>query len=574
MRLLNLEIDNFRGIEHCNIVFPSDTRLLCMIGAGDSTKTTLLKAIEWVFYPAWNLSVCDNDFYCGNTNNPIIIRCTFTEFPEEFYSEDRFGFYLRKPGVPINEGVNDEPDVNMPLCLTIQLTVDDSLEPVWNIVCNRKEPKIISHRERSKVVVGVVGSDCSKDMVWGRYSILQKYANAKSALHKAYTEALRSVAQNADLSSLDEVSNRFNEVAQQYGVSFTGELHNKILFQNGTFTTTVGMYDGEAPLSQRGLGSQRLLSMGLNINSFDNGPILIIDEVETGLEPYRIKSLINEFRTKHNETGQIIITTHSPVVLSECQIKELLIIQSQSGTTSMHRIATEDDSLNKSLQGQARLNADAFLCKRLIICEGKTEIGFIRALDNYISEKYGYRIAHKGVGVALGGGENIFSYAETFRRCGYEICLFMDSDKPEDNEKKVELKNSFNIDTFDWESPNAIEEQIFKDIPMELVQPLIDIAVDSKSADGVANKLAANTIPFTKVDEDTIIVGELTEEQKKRIGTVAKHKRSEWYKRIDIGEAIGEIIFSKWESIEDTTCLHSTVEKILKWVNYERTGTD
>ena len=48
MRITNLEIQNFRGINSCNINFPSESRVLCLIGAGDSTKSTILKAIEWV----------------------------------------------------------------------------------------------------------------------------------------------------------------------------------------------------------------------------------------------------------------------------------------------------------------------------------------------------------------------------------------------------------------------------------------------------------------------------------------------------------------------------------------------
>lgn len=63
MKILNLQIENFRGIKKCNIDFPQQSRVLCLIGAGDSTKTTLLKAIEWVLWPNWNLVVCDNDFF-------------------------------------------------------------------------------------------------------------------------------------------------------------------------------------------------------------------------------------------------------------------------------------------------------------------------------------------------------------------------------------------------------------------------------------------------------------------------------------------------------------------------------
>ena len=43
MFITNLEIENFRGIKQGILSFPLDTRVICMIGAGDSTKSTILK---------------------------------------------------------------------------------------------------------------------------------------------------------------------------------------------------------------------------------------------------------------------------------------------------------------------------------------------------------------------------------------------------------------------------------------------------------------------------------------------------------------------------------------------------
>ena len=109
MRIANLEIHNFRGIKSCNLDFPVESRVICLIGAGDSTKSTILKAIEWNLWPTWNLVACDNDFYNGDTNSPIIIRGTFTEIPDALLAEDKFGLYLRSNGTELNPDVNDEP---------------------------------------------------------------------------------------------------------------------------------------------------------------------------------------------------------------------------------------------------------------------------------------------------------------------------------------------------------------------------------------------------------------------------------------------------------------------------------
>ena len=96
----------------------------------------------------------------------------------------------------------------------------------------------------------------------------------------------------------------------------------------------------------------------------------------------------------------------------------------------------KDPETNATIQSQIRKNAEAFLCKRLIVCEGKTEIGFVRALDTYLAKTKNYRMAFKGVGTADGGGSTIFTCTEVLRSCGYEVCLLMDSDLPDEDEQK------------------------------------------------------------------------------------------------------------------------------------------
>lgn len=564
MRITNLEIHNFRGINSCNIDFPSESRVLCLIGAGDSTKSTILKAIEWVLWPTWNLVACDNDFYTGDTRNPIVIRGTFTELPDLLLAEDRYGLYLRRSGIELKPDVDDEPIDGAPLCITIELTIDASLEPKWAVVCNRKEHKPISNADRRLIQIGFVGDNCSKDMVWGKHSVLQKYANSKDTLHEAYTTALREAIDKADLSSLDAVSETIVGIGKQYGVGFDSELKSKIMMQNGSFSSTVGVFEGSTPLSQRGTGSQKLLSIGLNIQSFSGNALLLIDEIETGLEPYRLKSLIAELRATHENSGQVIFTTHSPVAVTECTIKELVIINSKAGTTSAHTLFSEDEENNKNFQAEIRRNAEAFLSRRIIVCEGKTEIGFIRAFDKFLYATKNYRIAHKGIGTADGGGSTIFKCVNVLLKCGYNICLLMDSDLSDEESEKQVLRDN-GISVFDWDAPNALEEQVFNDIPFNGANELLNIAAEEKGYTSVCDKLNSKGISCT-VTDDNIVLPTIDIETKRSIGTVAKHNKSEWYKRIELGEKLGDIVFEYWDSIDETSRLKTTVNELSMWV--------
>ena len=564
MFITDLEIYNFRGIKSANISFPLDSKVICLIGAGDSTKSTVLKAIEWVFWPSWNLIACDNDFYGCDTSAPIIIRGTFKEIPAQLISEDKFGLYLRRPHTPIETEIDDEPEDGKDFCLTIQLTIDSTLEPKWEIVCNRKESRPISHSDRKSLAVVNVGGNCSKDMVWGKYSVLQKYADAKGVLHDAHTVALREIASRADLHALDDVGPALNSVGQQYGVGFESEIKNKMFIQNGSFSSSVGLFDGNTPLNQKGTGSQRLLSMGLNIHASAGYALLVIDEVESGLEPYRLRSLLNEFRVTHTQSGQVIMTTHSPIAVAECTIGELLVVQSNQGTTNVFQLKSNDSEADALMQAQIRKNAEAFLCKRLIVCEGKTEIGFIRSLDTYLAKIKNYRMAFKGVGTADGGGSAIFKCTDILRSCGYDVCLLMDSDLSQEDDQKANLISE-GISVFDWDTPNAFEEQIFFDVPTDAATRIINIAVEEHGIDSVKARLDTEHIPY-EIGEDKIILSSMEPAEQKKLGEIAKRKKVEWYKRIDLGELLGNVVFENWEHIGTETKTKSVVNRLVKWV--------
>ena len=565
MRITNLEIKNFRGINSCNIEFPFESRVLCLIGAGDSTKSTILKAIEWVLWPTWNLVVCDNDFYLGDTKSSIVIRGTFAEIPDALLTEDKFGLYLRRSGIELKSGIDDEPVEDSPICLTIELTIDASLEPKWVVVCNRKEPKSISNADRRLIQTGFVGDNCSKDMTWGKHSVLQKYSNSKDTLHEAYTTALREAINKANLSSLDSVSETIVGVGKQYGVGFNGELKSKIMMQNGSFSSTVGIFEGSTPLSQRGNGSQKLLSIGLNIQSFSGNALLLIDEIETGLEPYRLKSLIAELRATHENSGQVIFTTHSPVAVTECTIKELVIINSKAGKTSSHSLFSDDKESNNNFQAEIRRNAEVFLSKRIIVCEGKTEIGFVRAFDKFLYATRNYRMAYKGISIADGGGNNIFKCVNVLLKCGYDICLLMDSDLSDEEFEKKALRDK-GIFVFDWDAPNALEEQVFFDVPIETAVKLLNLAKEKASIASICDKLKNEGIICSVDSEEEISFLELEPNAQKKIGTVAKHSKSEWFKRIDLGESLGDIVFEHWDKVDNNSKLKKTVNELSTWV--------
>lgn len=93
MRIAHLSIQYFRGIK--SLEWSPSPNLNCLIGPGDSCKTTILDAIELAMTPRYGFMGSDTDiFACDPTNQPDI-KVTLVALPEEFLTERKFGLYLR-----------------------------------------------------------------------------------------------------------------------------------------------------------------------------------------------------------------------------------------------------------------------------------------------------------------------------------------------------------------------------------------------------------------------------------------------------------------------------------------------
>jgi predicted ATP-dependent endonuclease of OLD family len=55
VKIRKMTIKNFRGVKELDWCLPT-ADIFCLIGKGDSSKSTLLEAIRYAFYPQWNLS--------------------------------------------------------------------------------------------------------------------------------------------------------------------------------------------------------------------------------------------------------------------------------------------------------------------------------------------------------------------------------------------------------------------------------------------------------------------------------------------------------------------------------------
>ena len=115
-RIHELKINNFRGIKNFSEKF--DKNFICLLGRGDSGKTTILDAISYVLSPNWNSSFYDSDFFEGNIDNSIEVEISLLDLPEKLISEDKYGLYIR--GLDSNGVIQDELHNDYKKVLTIK----------------------------------------------------------------------------------------------------------------------------------------------------------------------------------------------------------------------------------------------------------------------------------------------------------------------------------------------------------------------------------------------------------------------------------------------------------------------
>ncbi len=176
------------------------SRLTCLIGPGDSGKSTTLDAIEAALSPRWQ-PFTDADFTNCDANSQIDIRVTIGELPSEALRENRMGMHLRGWGA---DGLHDEPEGDDEPVLTVRLTVDNTLEPAWELITDRGDPRPISNRDRALFCVVRLSADVDRHLTFANGSALARLsANGRESASPVLAEAYRRARALVDASNLD-----------------------------------------------------------------------------------------------------------------------------------------------------------------------------------------------------------------------------------------------------------------------------------------------------------------------------------------------------------------------------------
>lgn len=480
-----IEVRNFRSIRNAN--WCPKPGLNCIIGPGDSGKSTLLDAIDLVLGARRSYPFSDADFHLMDTSHPIEITVTIGDLDDCLKNLESYGHFLRGFN-PLSHQIHDEKQNDDETVLSLRLLVKEDLEPEWLLYSERATTEGIERRlpwkHREILSPTRLGMTSQYHLAWGGRSVLNKLSESNFDVSSTLAQISRQTRSNfaaQPLPQLTDTLEQIRTIANTLGVPI-GDL-KALLDVNGVSLTNgaISLHNEDnTPLRLMGTGSSRLLISGLH-KAASNSKIIIVDEAEYGLEPYRISRLLHELGSKESKpTRQVFITTHSPYVLRELQAQQLHVLrkyeQKKSSELPSHLIF----SLNGGDQEQATLRAcaEAFFSKAVIVGEGATEVGLLRGLDLFFQSIPTLGFLSRGIFSADGGGgDNMFKRAETFKSLGYPTALLKDSDITcAAHQQQTQTCKEKGVSIFEWGNQLSTEGAIFNWCSIQTIPILVDLA--------------------------------------------------------------------------------------------------
>lgn len=540
-RIRQIEVKNFRGIS--SLVWHPRAGINCLVGPGDSGKSTILDAIDLCLGARRAAQFSDSDFYQLNVEEPISISVTVGELSDALKSMDAYGLYLR--GYDATLGIiEEEPSATIETVLTINLTVGGDLEPVWSLVSARaaaqEQSRNLSWADRVRIAPTRLGAYADGNLSWRRGSVLNLLSDEKpdasAALVKAARDARAAFGEQAGQqleAALTIVEDAATELRIPYGNELKAMLDaHSISFSGGTISLHD---DAGVPLRGLGVGSSRLLIAGLQRRAAANSTVVLVDELEHGLEPHRIIRLLGSIGAKEEVPPlQAFVTTHSPAAIRELKVQQLHVVRKNGGSHSVRAIRDQDD-----IQGTIRLYPEALLAPKIVVCEGASEVGLLRGLDQHRWSKGQASLSALGVALIDGNGtDQVFKRGQVFRGLGYRTSVLRDDDVKPTPELEAAFKGNQGK-VVCWRDGRTLEDELFLSLSDAAVLKMLAMAVDLHGEELIdAHIRTASNGAHTLAS----CQAEVTDKSCEVLGKASRTKKAGWFKSVTWMEAVARDI--------------------------------
>jgi len=385
--------------------------LNALIGENDSGKTAVIDALKLVLLTQSNeyIRPSDEDFYKtidGDACSEFKIDCTISEFTQneaknfiEYLSfnktENGIEYTLElhyrawKDGHRIYQElrVGDVEDG-----ISIDGKARELLKAVYLKPLRDAEREMSSGRG-SRISQILLNHPVFKDKK--EHAVLDIFRGANKQIEDYFTD---NVDGKRILQTIRSNLESFNDKGQDSNAELkTSDIQLKAILESLSL---------DAPEFNPGLGELNLLFIAAELlllkDDMDGGlKLALIEELEAHLHPQAQLRLISYLQNEYNKNDvQIIISTHSPILASKINLKNLILMKNGTG----HDLAEGQTGLQKGdyLFLQRFLDstkANLFFAKGIIMVEGDAEnilIPVIADILGYPLERYGLSIVNVG----------------------------------------------------------------------------------------------------------------------------------------------------------------------------------
>jgi predicted ATPase len=547
-RIRLLEIRNFRSIQSMN--WAPSPGINCLIGPGDSGKSTMLDAIDLCLGARRSSAFGDMDFFAMNVEEPITISITLGELPPSLLDIDVYGDFLR--GFNSADGmVDDEPRADLETVLTLRLQVGADLEPTWGLFSERAQEQQLERgvpwKERAALAPARIGSFANFNLSWSRGSVLNRLTDERVELGAELARAARQARANFGNQAAEHLTETLQVVrrtALDLGVE-VGDMPQALLDAH-----SVSISDGAIalhgatgiPLRSLGTGSSRLLVAGLQRAAAVSATIALVDEVEYGLEPHRLMRFLDSLGAKEAAPPlQAFMTTHSPVALRELSGNQLYVVRTLGGVHTAVAAGVSDE-----IQSTLRADPEAFLAKSVLVCEGASEVGLSRGLDlHFVSRGELSFLALGGSYVNVGGGspDRVLARGTALCKLGYRVMVFIDADKQWLPEEEAALREAGG-QLLTWRDGLTLEDELFRSLDDTAIDALMDKASEVVGDQLMNSHIQNKSVPRRTLEEIRVerLIDGYTEATRRMLGVASRVRGSGWFKSVTTFQEIGRDI--------------------------------